>query len=54
MGKRIFLDIETLPPVESFREKLAQEMYAEQRPSEPEPGETEIEVEVEKIGRAHV
>jgi hypothetical protein len=46
--KRIFLDIETLPPVESFREKLSREIYAEQGPGELGPGEAEIEVEVER------
>src|SRR5262249_19566458 len=48
MRKRIFLDIETLPPAESFREKLAQEIYAEQGPGELGPSEAEIDVEVEK------
>jgi hypothetical protein len=48
MGKRIFLDIETLPPVESFRENLAREIYAEQGPGELGPGEAEIDVEVER------
>jgi hypothetical protein len=46
--KRIFLDIETLPPVESFREKLEREMYAEHGPGELGPSEAEIDVEVEK------
>jgi len=46
--KRIFLDIETLPPVESFREKLAREIYTEQGPGELGPSEAEIDVEVEK------
>ncbi len=48
MSKRIYLDIETLPPIESFREKLARDINAEQGTDEPEPGEAEIEVEVEK------
>lgn len=48
MSKRIFLDIETLPPVEAFREKLALEIYAEQGTGELGPGESEIDVEVEK------
>src|SRR5215475_7672016 len=46
--KRIFLDIETLPPDESFRENLAGEIYAEQGPGELGPGEAEIDVEVER------
>jgi hypothetical protein len=48
LRKRIFLDIETLPPAESFREKLTREIYAEQGPGELGPGEAEIDVEVEK------
>jgi 3'-5' exonuclease len=46
--KRIFLDIETLPPAESFREKLSREIYAEHGPGELGPSEAEIDVEVEK------
>jgi hypothetical protein len=48
VSKRIFLDIETLPPVEAFREKLARDIYAEQGLSELGPSEAEIDVEVEK------
>jgi hypothetical protein len=48
LRKRIFLDIETLPPAESFREKLVREIYAEQGISELGPSEAEIDVEVEK------
>ena len=48
MSKRIFLDIETLPPVESFREKLAREIYAELGPGELGPDESESDVEVER------
>lgn len=48
MSKRIFLDIETLPPVESFREKLAKEIYAEPRPDELGLDESESDVEIER------
>jgi 3'-5' exonuclease len=48
VSKRIFLDIETLPPVESFREKLAKEIYAEPGPDELGPDEEEIDVELER------
>jgi len=48
VGKRIFLDIETLPPIESFRENLAREIFSEQGPGELGPGEAEIDVEVER------
>src|SRR5262245_65172612 len=48
MGKRIFLDIETLPPVESFRENLTREIYAEQGTDKLGPSEAEVDVEVER------
>ena len=48
MSRRIFLDIETLPPVEEFREKLAREIYTEPGPDELGPDEEESDVELER------
>ncbi len=47
MSKRIYLDIETLPPEESVREKLARELYIERGFGELGVNEAEIEAEAE-------
>lgn len=47
MGRKIFLDIETLPPAESVREKLARELFDEHGVGEFAVNEAEIEAEVE-------
>lgn len=47
MSRRIFLDIETLPPVESVREKLARELFHKQELGEFAVNEAEAEGEAE-------
>jgi len=47
VGKRIYMDIETLPPEESVREKLARELYVERGFGELGVNEAEIEAEAE-------
>lgn len=47
MSKRIYLDIETLPPEESVREKLARELLVERGFGELGVNEAEIEAEAE-------